>query len=84
MVVWIFFQDAMTIEISHIHTYYNKGVDFSSGSLFAMRPRSIWISYTVEGSSPCDRSRKQAAVIMTTFVKPRLNCDLKIVIERLS
>ena len=79
MVVWIFFQDAMTIEISHIHTYYNKGVDFSSGSLFAMRPRSIWISYTVEGSS-----RKQPAVVMTTFVKPRLNCDLKIVIERLS
>ena len=79
MVVWIFFQDAMTIEISHIHTYYNKGVDFSSGSLFAKRPRSIWISCTVEGSS-----RKQPAVVMTTFVKPRLNCDLKIVIERLS
>ena len=84
MYVWIFFQDALTIEISHIHTYYNKGVDFSSGSLFAKRPRSIWISYTVEGSSLCDRSRKQPAVVMTTFVKPRLNCDLKIVIERLS
>ena len=35
MYVWIFFQDAMTIEISHIHHYYNKGVDYCNDSLFA-------------------------------------------------
>ena len=35
MYVWIFFQDAMTIEISHIHHYYNKGVDYCKDSLFA-------------------------------------------------
>ena len=32
-------------------------------------------------SSPCDHSRKQPALVTTTFVKPRLNCDLNFVMK---
>ena len=32
-------------------------------------------------SSPCDHSHEGPALVTTTFVKPRLNCDLNFVIK---
>ena len=32
-------------------------------------------------SSPCDHSRKRPALVTTTFVEPRLNCDLYFVMK---
>ena len=32
-------------------------------------------------NSPCDHSRKRSVLVKTTFVKPRLNCDVNFVIK---
>ena len=40
----------------------------------------LWVQL-YSRSSPCDHSRKRPALVTTTFVKPRLNCDVNFVMK---
>ena len=40
----------------------------------------LWVQL-YSRSSPCDLSRKRPALVTTTFVKPRLNCDVNFVMK---
>ena len=42
---------------------------------------TLKLYYVYSGSSPSDHSRKRPALVSTTFVKPRLNCDLNFVMK---
>ena len=55
-------------------------------SLHSMAHSNIFSEYTYNTdeysrSSPCDHSLKRSVLVTTTFVKPRLNCDLNFVIK---
>ena len=51
------------------------------GCRFTTRMWSLLWVQLYSRSSPCDHSRKRPALVTTTFVKPRLNCDVNFVMK---